>query len=165
MHTLAPAPDNAGGHHRPQRSLRAVALFEAGKGVLALLAAGLIATLGVAQLQALVVRIASTFGASAHTGQPAWLAGAMDGHLLRLALAVLLIYAVIRFVEAWGLWRARGWASWLGCLGAAAYLPLELHGLWQHPGWPAVTVLAVNLLVVWVLGRDCLARWRARTGH
>ena len=61
-------------------------------------------------------------------------------------------------LEAWGLWRAKVWASWLGAIAAALYLPLDLYALWRHPGWVAIAVLAINLLVVWVLARDLLVR-------
>ena len=67
-------------------------------------------------------------------------------------------YGLLHLLEAWGLWRARGWASWLGCVTAALYLPLDLYALWRHPGWPALLVLAINVVVVWVLARDILRR-------
>jgi len=41
---------------------------------------------------------------------------------------------------------------------AALYLPLDLYALWRHPGWVAIAVLAINLIVVWVLVRDLLVR-------
>jgi len=44
-------------------------------------------------------------------------------------------------------------------VSAALYLPLEVHALLRHPGWVAVSVLAVNLVAVAVLGRDL---WRRR---
>ncbi|MFL6592947.1 MAG: DUF2127 domain-containing protein, partial [Luteimonas sp.] len=50
------------------------------------------------------------------------------------------------------------WASWLGCLAAALYLPLDLFAIWRHPGWPAMAVLVVNVVVVWVLARDIVRR-------
>ena len=50
----------------------------------------------------------------------------------------------MRLLEAWGLWRARAWASWLGCIGSAAYLPLEVDALYRHPGWPTAALLVVQ---------------------
>ncbi len=64
----------------------------------------------------------------------------------------------MRLLEAWGLWRARAWASWLGCIGSAAYLPLEVDALYRHPGWPTAALLVVNLVIVWVLWRDIRRR-------
>ncbi|PJK00699.1 hypothetical protein CO641_01615 [Lysobacteraceae bacterium NML91-0213] len=143
-------------------SLRAVAVFEACKGIAALLAAGTLGWLGAPELQRLAGSLAARVGAPLDRDRVAWLERVFDGGTLDLVLALLLLYAALRFVEAWGLWRARGWASWLGCIGAALYLPIELRELWRDPGWLPATVLAINLLVVWILGRDCLRRMRAR---
>ena len=57
-------------------------------------------------------------------------------------------------MEAWGLWRVKAWASWLGCISAAIYLPLDVYALFRHPGWLSSIVLVVNLIVVAVLARD-----------
>src|SRR5690606_33440910 len=78
-----------------------------------------------------------------------------------IAIAVIALYGVMRLVEGWGLWRHRIWASWLGCIGAAAYLPFELYALWRHQDWLTWGVLLVNLLIVVVLARD-IARRRPR---
>ena len=66
----------------------------------------------------------------------------------------LVAYGLLRSLEAWGLWRARAWASWLGCISAALYLPLDVYAIIRHPGWASWLLLAVNLVVVWVLARD-----------
>lgn len=149
----------------PAAPLRAVAVFEAGKGVAALLAAGALGWLGAPQLQRLAESLAARVGAPLDRDRVAWLERVFDAGTLDLVLVVLLLYAAVRFVEAWGLWRARGWASWLGCIGAAMYLPIELRELWRHPGWLPATVLAINLSVVWVLGRDCLRRMRVQAAR
>ena len=73
---------------------------------------------------------------------------------MHLAAAVVFAYGVLRLLEAWGLWRAKAWASWLGCISAAIYLPLDVYALYRHPGWTSWAVLAVNLIVVAVLARD-----------
>ena len=68
-------------------------------------------------------------------------------------------YGLLHLFEAWGLWRAKAWASWLGCLAAALYLPLDLYALWHaSAAGPRLAVLAINLLVVWVLARDIRRR-------
>lgn len=153
---LAPVV-TAGGVH-PE--LRAVALFEALKGLASLVVAGALAITGPAQL----LEWSSILLSRLRTGQPpapsSWLQVAIDPGAVRLAMLVIAAYGLLRGLEAWGLWRARAWASWLGCVSAAIYLPFELHALARHPGWPAASVLAVNLLVVAVLGRDLLRRRR-----
>jgi uncharacterized membrane protein (DUF2068 family) len=64
----------------------------------------------------------------------------------------------LHVVEAWGLWRAKAWASWLGCAAAALYLPFEFHALVVHSGWQAMAIVAITLVVVWVLARDLVKR-------
>ena len=59
-----------------------------------------------------------------------------------------------------GLWRAKAWASWLGCIAAALYLPFDLYALALHRHWLEAVVVAINLLVVWVLARDLMVRRR-----
>jgi uncharacterized membrane protein (DUF2068 family) len=60
-------------------------------------------------------------------------------------------YAALRFVEAWGLWRMRNWARWLGMISAGIYVPFELYYLIRTPSWTSVLVLSINLAVLWLL--------------
>jgi len=68
-------------------------------------------------------------------------------HLLILALCAG-GYALVRFAEAYGLWRQRRWAEWLGCIGAALYVPVEVSHLLRHHGWITFWILFVNVAVV-----------------
>jgi uncharacterized membrane protein (DUF2068 family) len=60
-------------------------------------------------------------------------------------------YAALRFVEAYGLWFMRNWARWLGLVSAGIYVPFELYYLFRTPNWTSVSVLAINLAVLWLL--------------
>ena len=60
-------------------------------------------------------------------------------------------YSALRFVEAWGLWRVRNWARWLGLVSAGIYVPFELYYLVRTPNWTSVSVLSINLAVLWLL--------------
>ena len=60
-------------------------------------------------------------------------------------------YALLRFIESWGLWRMRGWARWLGIVSAGIYVPFELYYLVRTPNATSASVLAVNLAVLWLL--------------
>jgi uncharacterized membrane protein (DUF2068 family) len=75
--------------------------------------------------------------------------------------AVLVVYASVHGAEAWGLWRDKPWASWLGCIGAALYLPVDGVVLWDHPSWITASVVIINLLVVLILAWN-IRRLRAR---
>jgi uncharacterized membrane protein (DUF2068 family) len=60
-------------------------------------------------------------------------------------------YALLRLVEAYGLWFGRNWARWLGLVSAGIYVPFELVYLVRKPSPTSVGVLAVNLIVLWLL--------------
>jgi len=80
---------------------------------------------------------------------------------LRLLAAGALAYAVLRLVEAIGLWRLRPWAEWLGVITGLIYLPFELVALVRRPGPEPFVALLVNVLVVLVLWRALRARRRS----
>ncbi len=146
---------------RPHNGLRAIAVFEAAKGVLALFAAGALAAIGPDALQQGLQRMLARFGVAADRASTTVL-DAITPDKLHLAVAVATLYGGMRLAESWGLWRHRVWASWIGVIGAAAYLPFEIYALWQHPDWLTWGVLLLNLLIVLVLARD-LRRRRAAT--
>ena len=83
---------------------------------------------------------------------------AVNPGAVHLAVVVVMLYAALRIAEAWGLWRAKAWASWLGCIGTAAYLPLDGFALYHHRGWHTWAVVIVNVLVVAILARDLFRR-------
>ena len=141
------------------RGLHAVAVFEATKGVLALLAAGSLEWLGPAPLQRVLDGLLSLLKLDAAHGSAARMAHAINPDAVHLAAAVAALYGLVRLAEAWGLWRARAWASWLG-LSAALYLPFDLYAFALHRHWLEAVVVAINVLVVWVLARDLLKRRR-----
>jgi uncharacterized membrane protein (DUF2068 family) len=62
-------------------------------------------------------------------------------------------------VEAYGLWRERRWAEWLGCIGAAIYIPLEYRHFVEQPGLVSTVVLGTNVIIVAYLAA-CL--WKGR---
>jgi uncharacterized membrane protein (DUF2068 family) len=70
-----------------------------------------------------------------------------DRQLWVMALSALL-YAVARFVEAYGLLYGRQWAEWLGLLTGGIYVPLELFEIARGVTWPKVVLLIVNTGVV-----------------
>jgi uncharacterized membrane protein (DUF2068 family) len=141
------------------RELRIVAAIEAIKGALVLIAAGILLRLLHADLQNAAEAIVRHFHLNPARHHPGvFVATVVDfGNAHKLALSFgALAYAAVRFVEAYGLWRARSWAWGFGIISAALYLPFELAELTQRVSWPAMTVLLLNVAVVLML-------WRARS--
>ncbi len=138
--------------------LHLLALFEGLKGALALIAAASLEMLGPQPLRRLIAELIAKFNLDPNHGALPSLLHAISPGAVHFAVAVVLLYAAWRLLEAWGLWRAKAWASWLGCIGTAAYLPLDLYALYHHHGWHTWAVLLINLLVVAVLARDLVKR-------
>lgn len=145
-------PYNPDPHAHP--GLAAIALLEAGKAVLAFLAAAGLEISGPAPLRNIINALIHRAGGDPENGAFSALLGMITPDTVHLGAAVLVAYGLLRMLEAWGLWRAKAWASWLGCISAALYLPLDLYAIVKHPGWASWLLLAVNVLVVWVLARD-----------
>ncbi len=150
------APGGAG-----RASVRVIATWEAVKGVLVLLAAGLATYLLRPEQEESIDEIVGHFhlnpaGHTSHVFQQA-LAHAENIRIDLLALGALL-YATLRFVEAYGLWAEKRWGWILGIASAALYLPLEVREFMRHFSYLSIALFAVNLVIVLVL-------WRNRTHH
>jgi uncharacterized membrane protein (DUF2068 family) len=139
---------------RAHPGLRVIAVLEALKGLLAVSGASGLELIGPVPLKRWAEALIQYFQLDQQHGAMAWLASAINPGSVHLAAAAVGTYGVLHLIEAWGLWRDKAWASWLGCVAAAIYLPFDLYGLARHPGWLSVAVLVVNLVVVWVLARD-----------
>jgi len=145
-------PYNPDPHAHP--GLAAIALLEAVKAALAFLAAAGLEFSGPAPLRIFVNTLIRHVGGDPEHGSSSTLLDMITPDTVHVGALALVAYGLLRSLEAWGLWRARAWASWLGCISAALYLPLDVYAIIRHPGWASWLLLAVNLVVVWVLARD-----------
>ncbi len=136
------------------KTVRAVAVFEAAKGIL------VIAT-GFGALS-LIHQNAQQFAAqlvhhlhlnpAKHYPQIFIDAAAhlTDARLWSLALLAA-AYGLLRFIEAYGLWMARRWAEWLAAVSGGIYIPFEIIELFKGDTWLSAGALAINVLVVVVM--------------
>ncbi|MEC5387096.1 DUF2127 domain-containing protein [Uliginosibacterium sp. H3] len=146
-----------------RRTLRAIAVFEAIKGF-----AALIAIIGVVDLmhhdvrhlaEALIGRFRlSPDGrySSIILHYADMLPGANVQALMWLAAG----YILLRFMEAYGLWRDKAWAEWLGALSGGLYVPLEIHHFMQRASLVNGLVLLANVIVVAFLAMQLRRRHR-----
>jgi len=81
-----------------------------------------------------------------------------------LLAAGTVVYGVVRIAEAYGLWRNRKWAQWLGVVSGAIYVPFELYALTKGVTPLKLATLGINLLVVAVLS-EALWRERSKVSH
>jgi uncharacterized membrane protein (DUF2068 family) len=135
----------------PYRTLQLVALMEAVKGFIVFGAGfGMLAL-----LHRDVRRIAEALVTRLHIDPGNHFAGIFlnaaahltDARLWGVA-ALALAYTALRWVEAWGLWFNRRWASWLGAASGAIYVPIEVYELWHKPALFKAATLALNVAVV-----------------
>jgi len=92
------------------------------------------------------------------------LAGRVTSSDLWLLALGALAYAVVRIVEAYGLWCDRVWAQWFGAISGLIYVPFELHALARGVTPLKLTTLVINLAVVWILTAVLMRRRPRRTG-
>src|SRR5690606_29096062 len=101
-------------------ALRAVAPFEGLKGAWSMAAAVGLLFAGATRLQHWAAVLLARF--QAQPPGTGWLQRAISADSVQLAALAIAAYGLVRLLEAWGLWHARAWASWLGCVSATLYL-------------------------------------------
>jgi uncharacterized membrane protein (DUF2068 family) len=140
-----------GRHRRDARGIRIIALFEAAKGLIVVLAGfGLLAL-----IHRDAQKVAEDIVRHIHLNPARHFphifldaaAKATDARLWSMALTAM-FYAAIRFAEAYGLWREQLWAEWFGILSGGLYLPVEIYELTVSVTVIKISILTVNLIVV-----------------
>lgn len=153
-------------HFRNGRSVRKIglrlaAIFEASKGLLVLIVGSGLLLLVHRDVQLFAEHLISHAHLNPASRYPRiFLKVATEATPARLRLFALgaLIYSIVRFVEAVGLWYARRWAEWLGVASGLLYLPFELRAMIRRPGLEPLIALLLNLGVVLFLGLQLEAR-------
>ena len=143
--------------------LRAIALFEGAKGVLAFGAACGLLSLRHTDLHAAADAFLLRHGIDPERHYMRLfiesVARATHHHAGQIA-ALGLAYALIRFVEGYGLWWGKHWAEWFAVISAGLYLPWELNTFARHPRPFTAGVILFNLALIFYLGK-LLARQRS----
>ncbi|MBC2607266.1 DUF2127 domain-containing protein [Pelagicoccus albus] len=131
------------------KGLKAVALVELAKGVLALLAAvWFLYTLGDNWAEGLSY-LNTRFAPSIELPERLFdLAQSFDRDRQVLAISGLTTYSVLHIVEGIGLWKSKLWAEWLGTISGGVYIPFEIIELVNHPSWLTAAILSLNVSIV-----------------
>jgi uncharacterized membrane protein (DUF2068 family) len=133
------------------RGLRAVALLEGAKGLLVLLTGFGILSLIHKDIHLAAVRLVQHLHINPASHYPEIFldlaSRVTDIQLWTIAFDAML-YAIVRFVEAIGLWMQMQWAKWFGLLTGGIFIPVELYDVMQGVTWPKVSVLIVNVIIV-----------------
>jgi uncharacterized membrane protein (DUF2068 family) len=141
---------------KSKKILRLLSLFEAGKGLLVcLVGAGLFSLIHKSAQQE-AAEIVKIFHLNPARHYPEifinTLANLSDVRLWFLSLSAI-IYSLIRFAEAYGLWNDRLWAIWFAVASGALFLPMELYELIEKFTIVRIIILLINTLLVFYLFR------------
>ncbi|MFC0251441.1 DUF2127 domain-containing protein [Massilia consociata] len=136
---------------RLSQGIRSIAVLEAAKGMVVLLAGFGLFSLVHHDVQ----RVAEALVAHAHLNPAshtprvfiAYAGQLDDARLMQLAGAAI-AYSAVRMVEAYGLWHGRAWGEGFAAASGAIYVPFELRELYHRPGLLSVCLLLVNLAIV-----------------
>ena len=131
--------------------LHAIAVFEAAKGILVLLAGFGIVAIIPKDSQEIAERLVRHMHLNPASHYPRIFidtaSHVTDVQLWWLAGGAL-VYAAFRLTEAYGLWKERTWAKWLAIISCGLYLPLEIYEIMKRITVVRVGLLLVNLVIV-----------------
>jgi uncharacterized membrane protein (DUF2068 family) len=148
--------------HKPQKMLRMLSVFEAAKGLLVVLAGARLFTLIHKNVQGAATEIVKIFHLNPARHYPEifinTFANISNVNLWLLSISAIL-YSLIRFAEAYGLWNNRRWAIWFGVASGALFLPMELYEVIEKITIVRIVILLMNVLLIFYLFR--LGRQRA----
>lgn len=137
--------------------MKLIALFEALKAVMVLLAGILALELLHRDIQAAAEQILHHLHIDPVARLPRQilrLAGKVNDRMLWMVASGAVAYASLRLAEAYGLWRNLGWAKWLGAVSGAIYLPYECYELSREITVVRIGTILANIAIVVYLTRS-----------
>jgi uncharacterized membrane protein (DUF2068 family) len=153
---------------RLSSAVRAVALIEAAKGTLVVVAGFGLLSLIHHDVQLFAERLVAHSHLNPAARYPRIftdLASQLtDGRLLLLAAGAT-VYASARFIEAYGLWLERRWAEWFAALSGGIYIPFELFELYERVNWLSIGALLLNAAIVGVMAYSVFQGNRQRSAN
>jgi uncharacterized membrane protein (DUF2068 family) len=133
------------------KGIHTIAIFEASKGIIVLIAGFAILRLVHGELQLIADGIVRHLHMNLARHNPHIFLEAIariTDSKIRIYAAFAFMYSVIRFVEAYGLWHLKPWAEWFAILSGGIYIPIEIIGLFRHTTFIKVSIFIINLFIV-----------------
>jgi len=141
-------------HRHRDRGLLAIGLFKLGKAILFF-------ALGVGAIHLLhkdlgdeIVRLAKELKFDPESKIVALVldkVDLIDDHRLKLISFGTFAYSALALTEGIGLMLEKVWAEYLTLILTMSFLPWELYELARHPNWYRLSLLLINLAVLWYL--------------
>ncbi len=133
------------------KAIRAIAVFETVKGLLGLVVGIALISLLHKDLEAVAENILGYLHVEP-TGHFAQMvverASKINESNIMLFVGLAFAYTLVRFVEAYGLWRLRAWAEWFAIISGTIYLPIEIYEIFQKPTVVRFVIFFFNLALV-----------------
>ena len=131
--------------------IRAIAIYEAVKGLI-----GLVAGFGLLSLiNRDLVDFAEDLVGILHLNSEGRLAHRIVESItklnpsnIKIFFVIALLYATKQLVEAYGLWRLRAWAEWVAIISGLVYIPVEIYELIHKPTFTRAGILILNIALV-----------------
>ncbi len=134
---------------------RAIAAFEAGKAILIVtMGLGLLSLIhhDVGSIAANIVKHLQINPASKYPQIFIAASRHLTDARLWLLAWIALLDAIVRAIEAVGLWQGRPWGKWIGIVSGTIYLPYEAYELSLGMTWLKFAFFATNIAIVAYLG-------------
>ena len=134
-----------------KKGIHTIAVFEALKGIIVLVAGFALLQLVHGELQIIADNIVRHLHMNPARHNPHIFLDAIKGMTdssIRLYAVFAFIYSIIRFVEAYGLWHFKPWAEWFAILSGGIYIPIEIFGLFRHATLIKGSIFIINLFIV-----------------
>lgn len=134
-----------------QKGLRPIAIFEASKGLIALLVGLGVHKLAQGDIRQVAEDLVSHLHLNPASHYPSVFirsASEISSSNITLITFGTMLYSIVRFVEAYGLWRSFRWTEWFALISGAIYLPFEFYEFYNNPGMLSATLISINGLIV-----------------
>jgi uncharacterized membrane protein (DUF2068 family) len=134
-----------------QKGLKPIAVFEALKGLVALLVGLGVHEMSTDNAQQGAQKLVSHLQLNPASYYPSIFirsAGELGNANLTLIALGAALYSIVRFVEAYGLWHSLRWTEWFALISGAIYLPFEIYEFSTTTSLLSATLLVVNSAIV-----------------
>ena len=151
--------------NKPTLGLRLIAIFEGVKGALGLALGIALHLLAGSDAHPFLQSIVQRFHLADEGHSPHFIVSMLthrDSLRLEVWTVLAVLYAALRFTEAYGLWLARRWGEWLALVSVALYVPFEIYALTLGVSVVKIALLVLNLAFVAYLAVILIATRRKR---
>ncbi len=137
-----------------QYSIKAIAIFDGGKGLLALIGVTLFIFVFNSDSHAVAVLLVNKLHAdpnNSFTHKLLMLTADVSKGRMAMICACAYLYSVIKMSEAYGLWQERQWGRTVGILSIGVLIPFEIYEIFYAYSHTKLAVLMINIIIVAVL--------------